>query len=76
MARTVPVNLTHDVDDKGIEVGEKQGSEITFPEKPSSFRGSLPLQLNLMKGKVEVTKRYSFLSPKVRLSDRQQKALV
>jgi len=46
---------THDIDDKGIEVGEKQGSEVTSPEKPSSLRGSLALQLNLMKGKVEVT---------------------
>ena len=34
MARTVPVNFsTHDIDDKGIEVGEKQGSKITSPEK-------------------------------------------
>lgn len=77
MARTVPVNFsTCDTDDKGIEVGEKQGSEITSPEKPFSLHGSLALQLNLMKGKVEMTKRYSFLGPKARLSDWQQKALV
>lgn len=56
MARTVPVNLTHDVDDKGIEVGEKQRSRNNFPRKALFSRGSLPLQLNLMKGKVEVTK--------------------